>query len=345
MADLQTYYTNFHSKIKLSRECEAYKKAREKDDLITPKVKQALRDAGYNVIEDFLQGSMKTHTGIIPLDGDYDIDRAIVVDTDNEDPVEAKKIIRDTLIKHGFKNPRIKKPCVTADYQADCIHIDYPLYRQCAWDELELGVGKEHSSDNNRFWDTSAPKELIEWINDNQNHQDFMYDLSPQERQQFIALTRYLKRWRDHAFNQSDASKIYSIALTVMVKESFMPSVNDNGKANDHEALRDTLDVILSKKLYFCFQGDDSYFVSVKLPVTPYRDIFHENSKIIGTKFKNKLQKLYDALEEVDQLDDLHEQTKILEKHFGEAFPIANETVNENNANSAPAIVGVSTGA
>lgn len=345
MADLQTHYTNFHNKIKLSRESENYRKAREKDDLITPKVKKALNDAGFNVVDHFLQGSMKTNTGIIPLDGDYDIDRAIVIDTDSEDPVEAKKVIRDTLLKHGFIQPKIKKPCVTADYQADNIHIDYPLYRQEAWGELTLGVGKEFASDDNKYWDESAPKELISWINDCQCHQDSWNELTSDERSQFIRITRALKRWRDEKFNDADASKIYSIALTVMIKESFMPSVNDNGKANDHEALRDTLDVILNKKSYFVDQGDGSFFVSVKLPVTPYRDIFHENSKTIGTKLKNKLQVLNEALEEVDQLDDLHEQTKILEKHFGEEFPVANETVAENNANDAPAIVGVSTGA
>lgn len=345
MADLQTHYINFHKKIMLSRESENYKKAREKDDLITPKVKAALNDAGFNVVDDFLQGSMITNTGIIPLDCDYDIDRAIVIDTDCEDPVKAKKVIRDTLLEHGLSQPKIKKPCVTADYQAGNIHIDYPLYRQEAWEELTLGIGKEFASDDKRYWDESAPKELISWINDNQNHQYDWYDLTSDERKQFIRVTRALKRWRDEKFNGADASKIYSIALTVMVKESFIPFVDDNGKANDHEALRDTLDVILNKQSYFYFQGDDSYFVSVKLPVTPYRDIFHENSKTIGTKLKNKLQKLYDALEEVDQLDDLHEQTKILEKHFGTAFPIANETVTENNANSAPAIVGVSAGA
>ena len=42
------------------------------------------------------------------------------------------------------------------------------------------------------------------------------------------------------------------------------------------------------------------------------------------------------ALEEVDELDDLHEQTKILNKHFGADFKIhPKEDKSESNANKS----------
>ena len=77
---IQTHFDKFHDKIKLSREDDAYKKARDRDDSIKTEVKTAFSEAGYPVIADFIQGSLKTHTGIVPISGDYDIDRALVID-------------------------------------------------------------------------------------------------------------------------------------------------------------------------------------------------------------------------------------------------------------------------
>ena len=60
---IQTHFDKFHDKIKLSREDDAYKKARDRDDSIKTEVKTAFSEAGYPVIADFIQGSLKTHTG------------------------------------------------------------------------------------------------------------------------------------------------------------------------------------------------------------------------------------------------------------------------------------------
>lgn len=95
MATLQTKYINFKDNIALTRECDHYKKAREKDDVIKEKVSEAFRDEGYEVHSTFLQGSLATHTGIIPLDGDYDIDRGIAITKASapDNPLEPKKLL------------------------------------------------------------------------------------------------------------------------------------------------------------------------------------------------------------------------------------------------------------
>ena len=77
---IQTHFEKFHDKIKLGREDDAYKKARDRDDSIKANVKTAFSEAGYPVVTDFIQGSLKTHTGIVPISGDYDIDRALVIE-------------------------------------------------------------------------------------------------------------------------------------------------------------------------------------------------------------------------------------------------------------------------
>ena len=73
---IQTHFNKFHDKIKLGREDDAYKKARDRDDSIKAEVKTAFNEEGYPVIDDFVQGSLETYTGIVPISGDFDIDRA-----------------------------------------------------------------------------------------------------------------------------------------------------------------------------------------------------------------------------------------------------------------------------
>ena len=63
---IQTHFEKFHNKIKLGREDDAYKKARERDGSIKKEVISAFASAGYPVVNDFIQGSLKTHTGIVP---------------------------------------------------------------------------------------------------------------------------------------------------------------------------------------------------------------------------------------------------------------------------------------
>ncbi|MGL5395366.1 MAG: nucleotidyltransferase domain-containing protein, partial [Shewanella sp.] len=128
---IQGCFSQFYKNIKITREDKDYSNAREKDDSILGEIKEAFNSNGYPVIDNFLQGSFSTHTAIRNKDGDFDIDRAIVIDADKapSNPLTPKKIILDVLEKRGFKNAKIKKPCVTADYSSINLHIDIPLYK------------------------------------------------------------------------------------------------------------------------------------------------------------------------------------------------------------------------
>lgn len=192
----QDHFNKFYKAIKHTREDEAYSDARAKDDSILADIRTAFKDAGYPVIENFLQGSFSTHTAIRNKIGDFDIDRALVVDADKapDNPVDCKKVVLDTLVRRGFKNSKIKKPCVTADYASLKLHIDFPIYSKSG-DTYKLAVGKAHSDENNREWSDSDPKGLKTWINSKER-----YSVSPDAtQQQFLRLVCYLKRWRDHA--------------------------------------------------------------------------------------------------------------------------------------------------
>ena len=52
---IQTHFDKFHDKIKLGREDDAYKKARERDDSIKKEMSSAFAQAGYPVVNDFIQ--------------------------------------------------------------------------------------------------------------------------------------------------------------------------------------------------------------------------------------------------------------------------------------------------
>ncbi len=350
---LQNKYKKFADAIALSRESDQYKNAREKDDMITPKVEAAFKEEGYEVHSSFMQGSLATHTGVIPLDGDFDIDRAIAITkaSSPNNPVEPKKIIKKVLTDHGFSDPRIKRPCVTADYKSKPMHIDYPIYRVNSWGNYQLAIGKEHSDEDNRSWDDSDPKGLNDWITSGTNHQGGLFSsaLTPAERSQFYRLVRYLKRWRDFKYtSKAQREKIYSIALTIMAKESFCPCVDDEGTPNDHTALKDTLEVLLKEGNYFAKNWNDSVSLAVNLPITPKDDVFKGNGESVAGILRNRLNKLFDALLEVDEEESEKEQCKILRKQLGNDFPEGSDNGGTNNSrtkSSTAGIVGVSYGA
>ena len=272
---IQTHFDKFHDKIKLGREDAAYKKARDRDDGIKADVKSAFSEAGYPVVADFIQGSLKTHTGIRPISGDYDIDRALVVDEQKapENPVTPKKTVLDVLEDRGFKNAKIKKPCVTADYASDNLHIDLIIYKRSG-NQHYLAVGKEHSDEDNREWSNADPLGLIDWIND---AGDYDEDDAKDVLAQFRRLARYLKRWRDVQFSETVVAKVFSIGLTVMVKRGLKPSFSTEGAREDLAALRATVEAMLNAG-YFVEEEADRYRVHVDLPAAPYRDIFDGSS-------------------------------------------------------------------
>lgn len=315
---IQSHFDNFHRRIKLTRQDDRYKKARKRDDSITADVKAAFKEAGYEIIEDFLVGSHAYGTAVVPLDGDYDIDRALVISDEEapDDPVTPKVTTLVVLENRGFKNAKIKMPCVTADYASEVIHIDYPIYKLSSL-QYCLAVGKKNSDAANRIWASADPRGLIEWI----RRRDHYGASAEKKQEQFRRIVRYLKRWRDHQFSSSVAAKIYSIGVAVMAKEQFSPSFDDEGFRRDLTALRRTVDAILNAG-YFAYESAGRYTITVQLPVQPWRDIFDGASVETGSQFRNKLQTLKNKLDEVADLDDERKQCEILNKLFGDDFKV-----------------------
>ncbi len=343
---IQRKFINFHNAIKLSREDDKYRDAREKDESILAALKAAFKEAGYPVIETFMQGSLRTATTIKHPKNDFDIDRALVIDSSNapEDPVEVKKVVCSVLEKRGFKDAKIKMPCVTADYARLNLHIDIVVYRKSG-DNYELAVGKRNSGDTVKEWSISDPKGLIANINDKSS---CVYIGSSEDKlSQYKRLVRYMKRWRDEKFEDTVRKKVYSIGITVMLKEQFKPVLNEYGKPDDLQALRDTVAAIQNGG-YFKPQADGNYRVKVDLPVTPFRDIFDGSSAATGTQFWNKLNTVLRKLDKALAEESLKKQCDILRELFGDDFETAQDANRNEGAKvafSTAGSVGTSQGA
>lgn len=344
---VQRQFNDFNGRIKLSRTDDVYTEARLKDDSITDAIKTAFAEEGYPVIDSFLQGSLSTDTGVLKKDGDFDIDRAIIIDQGKapENPLEPKKIILNVLEKRGFKNIKIKKPCITADYARENLHIDFTVYRRDSVNNYQLAVGKYHSDENSREWSASDPKGLKKWIKDNST-----YGYSAEKKQaQFNRTVRYIKRWRDETFSEEMCAKIFSIALVVMIKENFEPCLDSEGIPNDLVALKNTVNRILVRN-YFVYSSADRYYVKVMLPTLPFIDIFTGSGTNRGTQLRNKLNTLNDKLVLASEEADLVKQCKILNGIFGDDFhvPDAKNNLAENvrrTIYSTAGSVGTSQGA
>jgi len=343
---IQRHFERFHDKIKLDRGDAAYKKARDRDDSIKADVQSTFREEGYPVVADFIQGSLKTGTGIRPIVGDYDIDRALVIDEKKAptNPVTPKITALDVLEDRGFKNARIKKPCVTADYASDNVHIDFIVYKRSG-DQHYLAVGKKNSDENNREWSAADPLGLLDWVNDIGGYD---VDDAQDVLAQFRRLVRYLKRWRDVQFSEAVAAKVFSIGLTVMAKERFQPSFSPEGARQDLTALRTTVRAMVNAG-YFHVVEADKYRIRVHLPVQPWRDIFHGSSVDTGTQLYNKLKRLAEKLETAEGLTDERQQCEILHELFGDDFEVPDppkESAKKERANyPSSGLVGHSQGA
>jgi len=346
---IQSKFEKFHDTIKLSNYDDAYKDAKEKGESITKEIKAAFNEKGYPVVADFLQGSFAMRTAVKSLDDDFDMDQALVIERakSESDPVNHKITAKDVLDDRGFKDAKIKMPCVTADYLSLNLHIDYTIYRSDSLGSLELAVGKLNSSDSGKKWEPCDPKGLIDWVN---ALGTYSFGLNDDQKKQFKRLVRYLKRWRDVQYtNKSNRKKLYSIGLVIMLRQQLSPSLN-NGTPNDLLALYDTVDKIIVNGGYFTQRRFDanSYDIKVNLPVAPYRDVFVKHGTTVGTELRNKLIMLRKKLREAIDEKKLSKQCEILRTQFGSDFPPADESEDKSDDSpfrGAPGIVTPNQGA
>ncbi len=330
MPAVQKQFEDFHTAIKLDNDDEKAK-LRDKREVLVDALSANLGE-DVPAFETFNQGSYSMHTGVVPLDGNYDIDVGVVFDCNQSkypDPVVLKKKVRDALDKYG-RTVLIRRPCVTVNYMRDSVpeyHVDLVLYTKRDDGLLALGKGRENSAQEFRFWDEADPKKLTELICN-----AFTDD---KDLAQYRRCIRYVKRWRDVQFRNGGAP--LSIALTIAAKQWFKPRFETSGKSADLLALFDWVTAILNQ-----FQDavtDEGYHERLKvyLPVTPGGDLMGRMTKQQMVTFQSKLKALQDALDEAYNEDLPEDGCKVLKKQFGDDFKVP-EKAETAKAAVAPVI-------
>lgn len=316
MPAVQKQFDDFHNAIKLDDNDEN-STLREKRETLLKALAAKLPD-DVPAFDNFNQGSYSMFTGVVPVDGNYDIDVGVVFDCKRDkfaDPVTLKKKVRDAL-DSNFRTVVIRRPCVTVNYLVDGVpdyHVDLAVYVKRDDDMLDLAKGKENSASDFRVWEVSDPKRLTDLIR--------TAFTNPEELTQYRRCIRYLKRWRDVQFRNGGAP--LSIALTVAAREWFRPNFSTAGKPLDLLAMLDWTEAILCR-FESVFTNEDGMYsrLKVQLPVTPFGDLMEGMTKGQMENFHERLKALRDALEAAESEDLPEDACKILAKQFGDDFKV-----------------------
>lgn len=326
MADVQKYFEQFDGTIRMGR-FDENETLREKRNIIRRRLNEKLPGVFARHKEDcpswefYDQGSYDMDVGVKPLDEDYDIDQGMYFDVRSADwdPVILKKRVREALDGHT-KEVRIRRPCVTVQYQSDgepMYHVDVAVYAGGDADgKARLAVGRESTPAAERRWEISSPRTLKGKV---------FEKFKDADRAQFRRVVRYLKRWKDVKFTGDGNAAPLGIALTVLAYDHLVPTVSDSftGVADDHSALRKLVKAVLGRFETRLSQEKGSYRrLVVTLPVEPWNDLFEHMSDRQIEDFEGKLARLRDALDEAADAVDPVEACKKLRRQFGDDFPV-----------------------
>jgi hypothetical protein len=312
MAELQKQFEAFHGRIQLD-DADEKAKLRGKRDMLLEALKQRL-PSDVPKFECFLQGSYAMNTGTKPMDVDYDIDVGLIFDCPRSkypDPVILKKKVRDALLQ-GARTVKIRRSCVTVQYQNNgepAYHVDLAIYAQRTDGKLDIAKGKENSKDPFRVWELSDPKGLKDRING---------QFSGEDLAQYRRCIRYLKRWRDVQFSSGAP---LSIALTAAAFHWFRPYQSFFvGNYSDLLAIRNWVKAMLEEFSSVMHDNERASRIKIQLPVNPTNDLMADVSNIQMNTFKQKLEKLHQALAAANQSESTDQAIKDLEKLFGPEF-------------------------
>ncbi|WP_392341952.1 cyclic GMP-AMP synthase DncV-like nucleotidyltransferase [uncultured Shewanella sp.] len=321
MAVIQKEFMDYHEQIKLGTYDEN-QTLRDKRDTLIDVLRKSLCDEKIPNTDKKLtfskidQGSYSMHTGVKPLDDDYDIDVGVIFDisTDDYDSKALKKLVRDKLDKQYNRAVEYNRPCVTVNYNAG-YHVDLPVYAKNGGD-LHIAWGKENSTEH--IWYESDPEGLKQWVNDVSN------DI--EQRAQFRRCVRYLKRWKNNKFTSNGNTAPPSIGFTIQARTSFVYK-----KEDDLSCLIGIARGI-SDSFTSSFSVDDMKFykvVDVPLPVAPGKNVYYKMTKKQLDNYYNKVDELVEALEAAQGEESLSESSKILNKVFGD-FPVISDAIKSN---------------
>jgi len=308
--EIQQFFEHFHNSIKLE-ENDGRLKLRTKRGILLETLKKKMAPHSLT-FESFDQGSYALRTGVVPTNGNYDIDVGLIFDCSPErfpNPVHLKSLVYDALAEKN-RTVSIRNACVTVTYVRNKrpeYHVDLALYVRAPNGSLLLGKGRKYSDAVKCEWVPSAPHELTQFV---------LSKFSDEEQAQFRRCIRYLKRWRDEKFTSGAP---VSIALTVAAAMWFEPKVAEDGSSFDLAAL-----YALVKKMRGSF-GNNLHLarLAVPLPGVPNIDLMSKLTPAQMSVFKQRLGSLEDTLSMCFGDISVATAAKALSSQFGPDFPTA----------------------
>ncbi|WP_337465978.1 cyclic GMP-AMP synthase DncV-like nucleotidyltransferase [Megasphaera sp.] len=320
---LQKQFENFFNDIKIDTEAaDLIEKRRILEDDIKDKLPGILENHDIELNKSNIrmidQGSYKYNTTIKSDVVDRDVAVMIPLDTDeNSDPRKIKEYLKDA-ITIPKRTVEIKEPCVRASYHrngVETLHIDLPLYAKNNG-MVYLARGKATSS--NYSWENADPDGLNEYLCNHINGHD-----------QLRRIICYLKKWKNekYANASSDHQVPPSIGLTLLACKYFLKQVDENGKDDDLNALKFTMENIKNK--FSCSYDEDGNIISANiycyLPVSPCSDVFQkmrDSSSAYLLTFYKRLSTAVDKLINALNCDNEHDAALYVQDILGEDFEV-----------------------
>jgi hypothetical protein len=287
----QTDFLRFHRTIKLDNYDEN-QTLREKREIVLKR----LRDRGLR-FDAFNQGSYAMGTGVVPIDGDYDIDVGLkftVPPGTNWTPTELKKLVFDAA---QWSNQQVTwhRNCIRVPWvrQGESVyHVDLACYLDTPRG-LQRAVGKQHSQADQVYWEPCDPLALVKLLSDG---------ATPEANAQRRRVIRYLKRWKDVNFQANGYARPPGVAITALVLQHYSatpsPYVTE-GQMDDLGALIRVVDQVLSP---FRYSGGTR--LRAYLPVPPGNDTLEKQTDEQQRQLVGKLDQLLTALRSARGGDD-----------------------------------------
>lgn len=291
MANCHDLFQDFYRKIELASSKKDYlKQAR---DAIRDKIRKHFKDTLKDKVPKFLiQGSYAMATIVNPLDGEFDIDDGIYLQSLDPDKAKwpAPETVHDWIYKavkgHTKENPQDKRKCVRVVYSGN-YHVDLPIYG-ISNKKARLAVR------GNSGWHRTEPQEIVHWFKKEiKNKSD-----------QLRRLVRYTKAWADC---QSKSGKLPNgFILTILVAEAYEKSERDDTAFAG--TMRNISDRISESK-------------DILNPVDPNEDLGKRISESQMKRFKERLSSLLSNASAALKEDSKVEACKKWKSEFGDRFP------------------------
>lgn len=324
MIKLQSQFKKFYEEIRIHSETE---QLIDKKNILDADLKEylpsILEEHGISINQTDIrmidQGSYKYNTTI--KSDVVDRDRAVIFPldiTENSNPIKIKEYLKETIDRNN-RTVVIKEPCVTAQYfenGEEWLHIDMPLYVKDNNGLVYLARGKHNETGE---WQDADPDGLNDYMCTNINGHE-----------QLRRIICYIKKWKNEVYSKTARDNHEappSVGLTLLAIDYFIETADD-GKDDDLTALYKTMNNILSR----FYKVNDDYQLEVKLPVTPYSDVFKKmkeaNSNSVN-EFHDKLSEAVNNLENAINVSTEHDAATYVSKVLGNDFEIPPKEAKE----------------